>query len=67
MIDLTTCTHQHSTPPGAALAITLTIQCAWCLTEQGRPLLGSDSHGICKTHAALMLAAWRARKGQGKQ
>lgn len=63
MIDL--CTQKHSTPPGAGMA-TLTVQCAWCLTEQGRPL-GNGSHGICTEHAARILAAHRARRKASRQ
>lgn len=62
MIDL--CTQKNHTPPGGGLA-SLTVQCAWCLREQGRAM-GNGSHGICADHKARMLATWRARK-QGRQ
>lgn len=35
--------------------------CAWCNKETGLPQ-GDGSHGICRVHAALLLAQWRKRR-----
>lgn len=63
-MDFTICTSTHSTPPGAGMA-SLAVSCAWCLTEQGRPLLASESHGICQKHAGQLLENWRSKKAGG--
>lgn len=62
----TTCTQLNFTLPGPGLASMPPARCAWCLVETGQPL-GNGSHGICAAHKARELAAWRARKAQGRQ
>lgn len=37
--------------------------CAWCNKEAGRPQ-GNGSHGICKRHAAQLIAQAKARRAQ---
>jgi len=37
------------------------LDCAWCLTEQGRAP-GNDSHGICTRHAEEQYARYKAAR-----
>ncbi len=37
------------------------LQCAWCLEEQGIEQ-GEGSHGICNPHADVLLQAHKARR-----
>ena len=40
----------------------VTTVCAWCLAEYGIAPDPADSHGICASHSALVLQAYRERK-----
>lgn len=43
--------------------VTIPTTCAWCLAEAGTTA-GEGSHGICRYHAAQLLALHRRKRGR---
>lgn len=41
--------------------ISYETQCAWCLSEQGKPM-GNGSHGICARHAEEMVQSYQSSR-----
>ena len=41
----------------------LTVNCAWCMSEAGTPL-GGGSHGICAAHAHSVRETRQATRGR---